>query len=372
MIYLWTGENGAGKTASAVKWVKEWAEREKRQVFYNAGDESDPDAGGLIITDPQALPWTPIEPLKWYEAPAGSIVFIDEAQQYFRPRQRGVVPEFAERLEVHRRLGLDLVWTCPYPAHLDSHDRKLVHKHFHLMRKFGTRWVTRHEFKGCRDNVDKNRTGSVPVEATIPKDAFKWYRSAQAHTGKVSVPWKVWVLVAILVGLPIVMWKWWGSVKTRISGQEVAAQQVAPGAVQSGVGAGGTGAAAASKHVLTRAEYVAQFVPRVEGLAYTAPAYDEVTKPTEAPYPAACISSATRCQCYTQQGTKLQTTEQLCRDIASGGFFVAWVQPGNAARQPQAVTQVVGEAEHASLGTLGTSAVGFRDPRTTSSSAAAR
>lgn len=75
---------------------------------------------------------------------------------------------------------------------------------------------------------------------------------------------------------------------------------------------------------MTPAEYVKQFQPRVPGLAYTSPVYDEVTKPVRAPYPAACVQGASRCQCYTQQGTKLEVPKDLCQGIVAGGFFMAW------------------------------------------------
>ncbi|MFE8647314.1 hypothetical protein ACFX58_19740, partial [Sphingomonas sp. NCPPB 2930] len=78
-------------------------------------------------------------------------------------------------------------------------------------------------------------------------------------------------------------------------------------------------------HVATTAEYIASYVPRIEGLPHTAPAYDEMTKPTRVPVPAACISWEKKgCHCFTQDGTKLNTTEAICKEIASHGFFEAF------------------------------------------------
>lgn len=57
------------------------------------------------------------------------------------------------------------------------------------------------------------------------------------------------------------------------------------------------------------------------GLPHTAPAYDEVTKVARAPVPAACVASAARCVCYSQQGTRLDTPEDLCRQIVKDGYF---------------------------------------------------
>ena len=57
------------------------------------------------------------------------------------------------------------------------------------------------------------------------------------------------------------------------------------------------------------------------------PAYDEATKPAEAPYPAACVQMKGECRCYTQQATRLDVVASLCQQIVAGGFFVAWNRP---------------------------------------------
>lgn len=73
-----------------------------------------------------------------------------------------------------------------------------------------------------------------------------------------------------------------------------------------------------------RLEWLVERDPRVAGLAYTAPVYDKVTQVTDAPYPAVCISTATRCVCYSQQGTRLDVADALCRQFAARGFFKDW------------------------------------------------
>ena len=76
--------------------------------------------------------------------------------------------------------------------------------------------------------------------------------------------------------------------------------------------------------VQTPEQFLAAYQPRIVGLPHTAPRYDDATKPTRAPYPAACVAMGTRCDCYTQQGTKLQTPADLCKQIVAGGFFQDW------------------------------------------------
>lgn len=334
-----TGLPGNGKTLYALAYVKAWAERENRPVWYHG------------IKD-LALPWHPIptkvekvngvdrEVPQWWTAPADSIIVIDEAQNCgFGVRPRTTTPEWSQKLETHRHLGVDLVLITQQPSLLDPHDRALIERHFHVVRKWGSQRATVHEFTGgARDNAGKNRKGSIQHKWKFPKDAFAWYTSAEKHTHKRHIPMRVWVFIAlpfVIAALGAIAWFRYldPSLKAKAAPGPAGASS-APSSQQ--------GPASAR---LTTAEYVNQQQPRIEGLAYTAPVYDEVTKPVEAPYPAACATMGTRCSCYTQQATRLDMPDQLCRSIVERGFFVAWKLPerqqqaaGPAARQiePQA------------------------------------
>lgn len=84
----------------------------------------------------------------------------------------------------------------------------------------------------------------------------------------------------------------------------------------------------ADKGSMSTAEMLVSYTPRIPGLPQTAPRYDEVTRPTIAPVPAACVSMGSRCDCFTQQGTKLQTPMDMCKSIVAGGFFMDWDSSG--------------------------------------------
>lgn len=94
---------------------------------------------------------------------------------------------------------------------------------------------------------------------------------------------------------------------------------------------------------LTPEQYIEQRSPRLKDFPHTAPAYDEVTKPTVAPYPAACITMGKTCKCYTQQATLLQVSGPVCLQIVAQGFFVDWQQQSQQAAQhaPQMLPQQV-------------------------------
>lgn len=283
MITLITGLPGNGKTLYAIAWLRERAEKEGRQVYYSG------------IADLK-LPWIEANPEKWFELPKGAIIIVDEVQRIMRPRQHGAtVPEFVAKLETHRHLGVDLVLITQHPMLLDSNVRRLCGQHFHVVRKFGTHNATIHEWGSVKESCDKNREDSIKHHWRYPKDVFQLYKSSEMHTHKMRIPMKVWGFIALpflIAGLVYVLAK---NIYARTQPKDSEAAVMADGKprpAQSGTSSNGVPR-------MTREEFMQAHQPRIAGLAYTAPVYDDVTKPVHAPYPAACVASASRCQCYT-------------------------------------------------------------------------
>ncbi len=320
-ITLVTGLPGHGKTLYTLARWKDEAEKNGRPVFHNG------------IKNLKIPGWQDWKTEEWEKLPPNSIMVVDECQFVFPVRGRGQPPEFIEKLATHRHLGVDFIIITQNPMLLDSFVRRLVDRHFHVVRKFGTHFATVHEFvNGCNDNVHKTRKDSIRHEWRYPKHVFDLYTSAEAHTVKTRIPAKVYVLCAIPFVFAALAYAAYSRLNpdamVERAGGKPATEQAAPGQPVQHSPTQNPG-----PEELTPAQYYAQYTPRIEGLPHTAPAYDEVTKPTEAPYPAACVASAKSCKCYTQQATKLQVTESLCRDIASGGFFMAWKQPAPTVQQ---------------------------------------
>jgi zona occludens toxin len=71
--------------------------------------------------------------------------------------------------------------------------------------------------------------------------------------------------------------------------------------------------------------YVKSHTPEVATLPYTAPIYEEITKPITAPFPAACVYSSKKgCRCYSQQGTAMIIDFPVCINIVQNGVFIDW------------------------------------------------
>lgn len=326
MITLITGLPGNGKTLYALAYVKAWAEKEGREVYYSG------------INDLK-LPWVEIEPEKWFEAPAKSIIVIDECQRVFRPRSFGShVPEFVSKLETHRHQGLDIVLITQHPMLTDPSIRRLAGRHLHVVRKWGTESATVHEWPAVRDNCDKpaGRKDSEKQAWKYPKSAYEFYKSAEAHTVKRNIPKRVIILLTLPFIFAACVWYMYQWTQKKIhpdvAGQ-VASGQVT-GVSSQPVGQGGQVVKASYRNAIDDArQFAFERTARVAGLQYTAPRYDEITKPTTAPVPAACIEMKTRCLCYSQQGTPLAVESDTCRQIVAHGYFLDFDPNGENGRR---------------------------------------
>lgn len=312
-IELQTGLPGNGKTLYTLDRIEAMRKKTGRPVFYH----------GIPIHKDKLADWQELEdPKRWFDCPPESIVIIDECQKLFRPRASGsAVPEYESRLETHRHGGIDLVLLTQNPRLVSLNVRELCGRHLHIVRTFGMNRATVHEWQECKLNTQA-RKDSIKHLYRYNKKVFTWYKSAEAHTYKANVPMKVWALGAIVLGLPIGIYAISQHLDSIHSG---GAQPQQLTASTSPVGAptvtptGGPG-----RPRMTERDYIDQHKPRVPGLAYTAPIYDDVTKPVRAPVPAACVRTSTKCHCYSQQATRLELPVELCRSIVAGGFFMAW------------------------------------------------
>ena len=323
MIYLHTGLPGAGKTLFTLHIVRERARKENRAVYYH----------GIELLKPEEFEgWVKLEDAsKWYELPDGAIIVHDEAQTLYRPRGNGAqVPQYVAELETHRHKGHDLYFITQHPMLIDSNVRRLAGEHMHVVRSFGAKVATLHRWAQCKEQCDKSRADSIRETVGYPAALFEAYKSATLHTHKARVPKRVFLLMAmpfVFIGLVWGFYSWWkdfGAVAPDASATAPGAAGGAPGAAAAPGAAPGSASPRRESPRKTTAEWIAERQPRIEGLAHTAPVYDGVTTVVEAPRPAVCVASASRCVCYSQQSTRLQVADALCRQIADQGYFVDW------------------------------------------------
>jgi len=332
VIELITGLPGNAKTLYAIGEVKRRAEAEGRPVYY---------AGIKELT----LDWQPVDPEKWMDVPDGSIIVIDECQKVFRNRSLGSVPpKHVTELEEHRHKGLDFYLITQHPSLIDPAIRRLTQTHKHLIRIFGMEASTIHKWNVCIDNPDKSnfRKDSEKTRWGFDKSIYGYYKSAEVHTMKRSIPVRFWFLLSLPLLLLLAAYMVYRITIARSpSGTLPDSSSAAAAAHGKQTGRAGSFSDALSGDVpgrnserLGRSEkgddfdpmqdakhFVAMNTPRVEGLAFTAPKYDELTKPDAVPVPAMCIEFRGSCTCKSQQATPLDVKDSMCREFARNGFF---------------------------------------------------
>jgi hypothetical protein len=310
-ITLHTGLPGAGKTLNTLSIVERIGREEGVTVYYNG------------IPDLKVPGWVELpDATLWHTLPQNSILVIDEAQRVFRPRHTGsLVPEHVSKLETIRHQGIRLVVITQHPKLLDSNLRRLTGKHRHYVRVFGSKLVSCHEWEECKPDPDTNRTDSIKTTVAHPKHVYGWYKSAEVHTIKTRIPKR---LIAVL-GIPLVVLGC-GWFAFQNLGRFKDPDRITQGA---GIAKGeGVVAPTRSSGPKPRAEWIGAFQPRVPGYAWTAPAYDSLTEPKQAPFPAGCVAGKSACHCYTEQGTRLDVEPDDCARIVERGQFQFWREPG--------------------------------------------
>lgn len=347
MINLITGLPGHGKSLFTLWHVHNRIEKENkeliaqgkeaRRVFYNG------------IPDLK-LDWEEFQdPEKWHELPAGSIIVIDECQRTFRPRgNAAAVPEHVKHLETHRHKGHDLYVITQHPLLVDGNLRRLVDRHYHVHRPFGWSKSTVLDFQGCKDQpmTKSNRADAQKSVFAFPKEFFSKYKSAEIHTAKARLPGKFVFLLAAPLLLLAMGWYAWHKLQNTAHAGKPEQVQTAPGAKPDQLPM-----QQQPSTKMTTEQYIEAYQPRIAGLYHTAPRYDQVTTPTRAPFPDACLATSRSCKCYSNQGTQLDVPNDLCRQIVDKGFFRDFddqvkpnnqqaVIPANQATQPAQREQI--------------------------------
>lgn len=345
MIELHTGLPGNGKSLFTIAWLRDRANKEQRPVFYS----------GITLTEKgkELLGWEEIDAEKWADCPPGAIVVIDEAQRVFRPRSAAKeVPPHVAALETHRHGGIDLVLITQHPMLIDNAVRRLAGKHRHVMRVFGTQTANIHEWDAVRVDCEKpgRRNDSTRHIWRYDRSVYDLYKSAELHTVKRSIPPRLILLALVPVLLAAAVYYMYRFTKTYTDKGNTSppAAEAKNGQRQGAAspGTAGKGADAGFDPVADAKHYLAMSEPRINGLPQSAPKYDELTKPTAVPVPAACIHSPSRgrCECYTQQGTRLQVDQGLCLDIARNGYFEEFDPNGNKQQKSVAALDRGGQA----------------------------
>ena len=316
-ITLRTGLPGSGKTLRTVCNIRD--ELAKGTPVYVC------NLRGLRL--PGVIPWD--DPTRWEELPPGSLLVVDEAQQFFRARRGGEVPPYIRAMETIRHSGVRLLLTTQQPGYLDVHLRGLVGQHEHMLRIAGAQKA--HIFRSpevIEDVKSLRARRNADFETWhFDESAYALYDSADVHTMKWRMPtaWKrgaIAVACAGIVAAGLFTWLY-------VSQSKAARAQVQPTSTSAGGPASMWAApvpAASDPPTYTAEEWLARQMPRSPAAPWSAPIFDG-REPVSEPR-VYCMSSDLNCRCVTEQGSVYTMDDALCRVVARYGMpYNPWQRP---------------------------------------------
>lgn len=332
MIILITGQPGSGKSALCVDMIAHDPQFKNRPLFVGGIPEltipHEPVPPVAEWTELRTAPEDVTLKLAYFTFPDGALVVVDEAQRIYRPRSAGSkVPAEVAAFETHRHTGVDFILLTQHPGLIDANIRKLIGKHIHIsVTPFGR---YRYEWTKCGDPESKSdKEIAARSRYKLPKRAFSLYKSSEKHTKiKTRIPGYAWLLLVCIVAIVGIGYHLYGRIFNPARSETI--EKIEQGAKGGVPGATPGGSPQAAKPILmTAAEYHEAFKPRVPGLFHTAPAYDDVTKPKQAPIPVGCVRKVqdNSCRCIDQQGNRYATTAAQCSSIVDNGLFISWLE----------------------------------------------
>lgn len=161
---------------------------ERLELILDAANEEGIQQLDLFeMVKPLNLHFTHFEnPAAWMELPKGSVILIDEVQQFFPPRPVGSrIPAAIQALETHRHGGYDIHFVTQDASLSDQNLRKLVGRHIHFYNPFGGKRVTRFENPGTFQTGDYHAKKQAKKKSISHATHFYGvYWSAEIHTHK--------------------------------------------------------------------------------------------------------------------------------------------------------------------------------------------
>ena len=321
-IALFTGLPGAGKTAQLVAEIVRLLEAEPGRPIFAFGING--------LKEGLAIPLTEDMLHKWWELPPGSIIAIDECQEdgsnpeqpvSLFPKDRGLPASWVQRIAKVRHYGMDFLLTTQDPCNMSAYVRRLVDRHVHTVRKFGTQVIQRYTWGRCIDDPYSRREQKQAVAdvSTLPSKVFDLYKSSQLHTMKRRIPLKVYLLVvavlvaiAAAVAVPILLRKYQKESVAAVSG--VSASKASATHAQ------------AETDLLRHTDMAKWMRPRIDGVPWSAPMFDKLEVQAHPRLYCVAVDDG-RCTCNTEQGTHYEVEPKQCRLIVANGLYNPFQAP---------------------------------------------
>lgn len=241
----------------------------------------------------------------WQEwAEPGAIIVFDEFQKSWPPRPNGsAVPADVQALDTHRHMAVDFILITQNLNNVDRHVVGLVGRHLHVRRLGNLPVCTIYEWDHASRSLLYSKAFSKrPFR--YKRSTYKLYKSAKAHTKMPRrVPTLVWILVGAIGLAAYVMPNAYGRLSTRLSDGFAGKTALSDGDVPG------------RKVTVTKGPPPGMVLPLPEPEpAQDAQASVAPLTPARSAI-AGCMAAAGRCECFTEQGQRVEQDKDVCTDL---------------------------------------------------------
>lgn len=343
-ITSFTGKPGNGKTALMLEYLMEQAEKAERPLWA-AGIDGLKAGWATVLDDPRE--WNAVKPgehctchdtenseaCNAHVIPNGSLIFVDEAWKWFghlHDATRQSTPRHVLQLAEHRHRGIDFVWTYQQPNQIYPFARGLMADHHHVVRRFGTKFIEVFSWEELNEDVKSTakREAAQRKTRTLPEKSFTEYKSAEVHTIKAKIPFKVVIVPFLLLAALAAGWYAYEKLKPDNFAASLTGQGPASAVGAAGQPANGGTTPTPTDAPKTALQYAQAHLPRFGPMPWTAPVYDQ--RGVTADPQLFCMASGQgedangerldySCTCLTEQGTTYQIGQGECRTLARRG-----------------------------------------------------
>lgn len=329
-LWLFTGNMGAGKTLFAIDAAIKLQKNEggePRPVFYCR-------IPGVVIDG-----WTPIDSMnEWTTLPENAIVIGDEIwMDWPADKNKEGVIEPIKQLRLLRKSGKDIFLITQDIMDINVSVRRLVTEHTHIARVAGLErarifvWAS-HQSRP-NDQGERYRA-KEQYERDYPKELYSLYKSADAgHNVVKRIPRGLVMKIGILGSLCVVGFGGLIALGFMVSDKVTAGGELDADGPDVPVSAKLTPVNHAQPSFTVPPPSVRRepagggdiplpqlLKPQINGLPWTSKFYESQYVANTYPRPY-CMVFGSECRCYTQQSTRLNLDDAMCRYYQSFGYF---------------------------------------------------
>lgn len=332
-VYLITGKPGSFKSAFAMQKALDYVD-EGRLVYFCNFRGLKAEQYNLNVLE---------HPNQWVEQEyqQGAVFFIDEIQEFTREVPTNAktedLPKWFTLLEKHRHLGYDFYVITQHPMFIHTHIRRLLEKHYHMQRTQGLPFANCREWQQVCNEPENLQNASIKAGCTVTiykpnKKVFDYYESTKLDTHKMKVPTKlITYIVLIVLGVSLFAYLSSGFItKYFFNSKAETVQAVNVPATHNAPTAQGTLDEEKVKLVqamlelqeeineLKAQQQESQIIDYDPNQPYKTIKYQYQAE--HQPYLSGCVDFNGRCDCFTQQGSKLTVSYADCKKIIANGL----------------------------------------------------